>query len=236
MIQTMTKLEAVKAAGLDDESLALKVAERIRQMLIAGQYRAGEKLSEQQVSQQFEISRNTLREVFRILTSQRLLVYVPNRGVFVAAPDEAAVIDLYRVRSIIQRGAILLATKAHPAVAQMRSLATEAKKAGDAGDWSTVGTLNMAFHRSMVDLCDSERLSAWFDLVLAELRLIFGQVGDGPHLHEPFTAMNEALVAKLEQGDVQGALAELESYLFTSERAIHGAMQRKRTRTRSSKQ
>ncbi|RZF24220.1 GntR family transcriptional regulator [Paraburkholderia sp. UYCP14C] len=227
----MTKLGSVSSAGSDEESLALKVAERIRQMLIAGEYRAGEKLSEQQVSQQFEISRNTLREVFRILTSQRLLVYVPNRGVFVAAPDEAAVIDLYRVRSIIQKGAILLATKAHPAVAQMRSLVDEAKSAGEAGDWMRVGTLNMAFHRSMVDLCDSERLSAWFDLVLAELRLIFGQVGDGPHLHERFTAMNEALVAKLEQGDIQGALTELDAYLFTSERAIHAAIHRVRART-----
>ena len=100
--------------------------------------------------------------------------------------------------------------------------------AGESGDWTQVGTLNMAFHRSMVELCDSERLSAWFDLVLAELRLVFGQVGDSPQLHQPFTGMNEVLVTKLEEGDIQGALAQLEVYLVTSERAIHAAIQRKR--------
>jgi DNA-binding GntR family transcriptional regulator len=215
---------------MEDSSLASRVAAQIRNKLIEGAFRPGEKLSEQQVAQTFAISRNTLREVFRLLTSQGLLVHEPNRGVFVASPDEAAIIDLYRVRSIVQKGALQSATKSHPAIAKMKSLVEESRQAAAAGDWSRVGTVNMAFHRAMVELCDSPRLNDWFELVLAELRLVFGHLGDGAHLHEPFIPMNEALVVRLEHGDTAGAIDQLETYLVKSERAVHAAMQRHRTR------
>jgi DNA-binding GntR family transcriptional regulator len=88
----------------------------------------------------------------------------------------------------------------------------------------------MAFHRAMVEFCDSQRLSAWFDLALAELRLVFGRLGDGAHLHEPFIPMNAALVARLEVDDIAGATDLLEAYLVKSERVIHAAIQRRRNR------
>lgn len=218
-------------AGRDDgdRSLTDAVAVRIRDMLIAGEFAPGQKLSEQQVAAQFGISRNTLREVFRLLTSQRLLTYIPNRGVFVAAPDEAAVIDIYRVRAVVQKGAILAATKGHPALARMQSLSDEAQELCRTGHWKQVGTNNMAFHRAMVDLSDSPRLSACFDLVLAELRLVFGQLQDSAHLHEPYVALNMALVAMLLEGDNAGAALSLDAYLLKSERAVLAALHRART-------
>ncbi|QRM33307.1 GntR family transcriptional regulator [Microvirga sp. VF16] len=217
-----------RTIAADDQSLAEMVAARMRELVIAGEFAPGQKLSEQQVAAGFGISRNTLREVFRLLTSQRLLQYIPNRGVFVAAPDEAAVIDIYRVRSVIQKGAVQAATWGHPALTRMRQLAEQGREVGADGDWRQVGTINMEFHRAMVELCDSPRLSACFDLILAELRLVFGQLEDTAHLHEPYTALNASLVDALEKGDVPAAGSQLEAYLLKSERAVLAALQRRR--------
>jgi DNA-binding GntR family transcriptional regulator len=217
-----------KNLDTDDLSLTESVADRIRQLLIAGEFAPGQKLSEHQVSAHFGISRNTLREVFRLLTSQRLLTYIPNRGVFVAAPDEAAVIDIYRVRFVLQRGAVQAVAKAHPTLVRMRRLAEQGRELGRTGDWRQVGTINMEFHRTMVELCDSPRLSACFDLVLAELRLVFGQLEDSAHLHEPYIELNASLVAALELGDTAAAISQLEAYLIKSERAVLAALQRAR--------
>ncbi|QRM32691.1 GntR family transcriptional regulator [Microvirga sp. VF16] len=214
--------------GTDDQSLAEAVAATMRELLIAGEFAPGQKLSEQQVAFRFGISRNTLREVFRLLTSQRLLKYIPNRGVFVVAPDEAAVIDIYRVRSVIQKGAVHAASRGHPALARMRRLAKQGRERGFVGDWRQVGTINMEFHRAMVELCDSPRLSACFDLVLAELRLVFGQLEDTAHLHEPYIELNASLVRALEEGAIPAAVAQLEAYLLKSERAVLAALQRRR--------
>lgn len=211
-----------------ERSLVAATASRIRERLIAGGLPPGRKLSEAGMAAELGVSRNTLREVFRLLTSQRLLTYIPNRGVFVAAPDESAVIDIYRVRLAIQKGAIAAAVPGHPAFARMREVSELSHEAGERGDWRLVGTLNLEFHRAMVDLCDSERLSACFELVLAELRLVFGQVADTAHLHAPFVALNASLLAALEKGMTEDASAQLEAYLLRSERSVLAVLGRAR--------
>lgn len=215
--------------GQDDEqSLVAKISSDIRRLLISGEFAPGEKLSEQQMASQFGISRNTLREVFRLLSSQGLLNHIPNRGAFVAAPDEADVIDIYRVRGVIQKGAVQAASPGHPALARMRALAADAETARADDAWRRVGTINMEFHRAMVELCDSPRLSAGFDLVLAELRLVFGQLEDTSHLHEPYIALNVTLLEYMERGDTVAALEALDAYLVKSERSVLAALQRRR--------
>ncbi|MBN9235779.1 GntR family transcriptional regulator [Mesorhizobium hungaricum] len=211
----------------DDQPLAGKVASRIREMLIDGDLAPGEKLSEQHVASLFGISRNTLREVFRLLTSQSLLTHIPNRGVFVAAPDEVCVIDIYRVRRVIELGALRAASRGHPAVARMNTLVAEAKEAQKNGDWRRVGTFNMEFHRAIVELADSPRLNACFEMILAELRLVFGQLENNAHLHEPFVELNASLVTLIETGMILEAVDRLEAYLLQSERMVLAALQRR---------
>lgn len=212
----------------DDQPLATQTAAKIREMLITGELSPGTKLSEQQISTQFGISRNTLREVFRLLTSQNLLKYIPNRGVFVATPDEATIVDIYRVRRVLQKGAVQLAIPGHPALERMKLLLAQTASAQEASNWRQVGTINMEFHRAMVELCDSPRLSACFDLVLAELRLVFVQLEDTAHLHEPYIVQNAALLASLELGDIEIAAQQLDTYLLRSERSVLAALQRKK--------
>ena len=215
-------------AAEDETSLVALTAGKIRARLIAGELPPGHKLSEAAMAAELGVSRNTLREVFRLLTSQRLITYIPNRGVFVASPDESAVIDIYRVRLVIQRGAVEAAAPGHPALARMRELAERSREAGKKDDWPLVGTLNLEFHRAMVDLCDSPRLSACFELVLAELRLVFGRVEDTAHLHAPYIELNAALITALEAGRIAEASAQLESYLHRSERSVLAVLGRTR--------
>ncbi len=211
-----------------ERSLAVRVATQMRDLLIAGDFAPGEKLSEHQIATRFDISRNTLREVFRLVTSEGLLEHVPNRGVFVVSPDEAAILDIYRVRRVIQGGAVQASAPGHPALAQMRGCVARAQAAREQGDWQLVGTENMAFHGAMVGLCDSTRLSAYFARLLAELRLVFRQMEDSAFLHEPYIRLNAELVALLEAGDIAAASTALDAYLLKSERSILGAFLRDR--------
>lgn len=73
-------------AALPTLSLNDRVAEQIRERIVRGEFQPGSRLSEVALSESLEISRNTLREVFRLLTKEGLLRHLPNRGVFVAIP------------------------------------------------------------------------------------------------------------------------------------------------------
>lgn len=201
-------------------SLTDTVANTVRQMLIQGELRAGQRLSEAALSQQLDISRNTLREVFRILIKEGLLHHEPNRGVSVVVPSIADIIDIYRVRRLIECQALEKAWPLHPAHKRMRDAVADAQQARDAKDWRRVGSANMAFHAAIVALSDSERLSAMFEDLAAELRLAFGMLDDPEYLHAPYVDLNARLLQMFMEGQTAAAARELETYLVQSERMV----------------
>lgn len=201
-------------------SLTESVAEKIRQKLILGELRAGQHLSEAALSEQLDISRNTLREVFRILIKEGLLHHEPNKGVSVVVPSMGDIIDIYRVRRLIECTALAQAWPRHPAHKQMKEAVEHAQAAREQGDWIAVGSANMAFHAGIVALADSERLSAMFSDIAAELRLAFGLLDDAEYLHAPYVEQNINLLSLFETSSPSIAAKTLEEYLNQSERMV----------------
>ena len=202
------------------QALSERMAEALRQKITQGEFMPGERLSEQSLSESLGISRNTLREVFRMLAKDGLVKHAPNRGVFVVIPSIASIIDIYRVRRLIECQALAQAYPRHPAKKKMREAVDTAKACRDAGEWLGVGTANMAFHMAVVELADSERLNLLFGSVLAELRLAFGLLRDAEFLHAPYVEMNENILALAEAGEFARAAAALNDYLVHSERIV----------------
>lgn len=207
-------------------TLAQRLADSIRSRLIAGELKPGQRLSEATLSSDLDVSRNSLREAFRLLTKEGLLRHEPNRGVFVATPSMASIIDIYRVRRVIECGALEQAYPQHPAVARMQRAVDTALKCRAAGDWVGVGSANMAFHAAIVDLADSARLNAFYAQIAAELRLSFGLLENPEFLHAPYVDLNAAILEDLKAGKAQEAARALEAYLERSERTVLAAFAR----------
>lgn len=201
-------------------SLNERVADMVRQKIVQGEFVPGQKLSEAALSESLEISRNTLREVFRTLTKEGLLKHAPNRGVFVATPSIASIIDIYRVRRMIECQALAQAYPYHPAKKRMRQAVDKAQACRGAGDWQGVGTANMDFHMALVEMADSERLNSFFAHLLVELRLAFGLLNDPEFLHAPYVDMNLRLLEMVEANQMAEAAAALNEYLVHSERIV----------------
>ena len=204
----------------DALSLADKMAANIRQQLVNGELLPGQRLSESELSEKLGISRNTLREVFRILIKEGLLKHEPNKGVSVSTPSIASIIDIYRVRRMIECQALLQAYPRHPAHARIREAVEHAQAAVKRNDWLAVGTANIEFHAAIVALADSERLNALYVDVAAELRLAFGLVDDREYLHSPYVEQNAQLLELITQGQLNKAAQMLEQYLIQSERML----------------
>ncbi|UUZ58557.1 GntR family transcriptional regulator [Nocardioides sp. B-3] len=128
----------------------------LRTHITEGLLLPGTRLSEEEIGAALGVSRNTLREAFRLLTHERLLVHEFNRGVFVRQLAVDDVRDLYTFRRIVECGAIAQARQrrdrggAAPGSARMVAV-RQAVEEGDAaardGRWAEVGTANMRFHQ-----------------------------------------------------------------------------------------
>ena len=211
---------------MSNDHAAIAVADELRQRIISATYLPGQRLSEATLAAELEVSRNTLREAFRVLTEQRLIVVVPHRGVSVAMPQASAVIDVYRVRRIVEPGVLHLASPLHPAADEMRAAVEAGEAALAAADWDGVGTANMRFHAAIVGLADSTRLDRQFRNISAELRLAFVRIDEPHRLHAPFVERNRAILDQFLAGRIDEATTSLVEYLTVSERSLLGAYAR----------
>lgn len=214
--------------ALTPRSRAVGAAEQLRAAIAAAALRPGDRLSEARLAEELGVSRNTLREAFRLLAAEGLVVHEPHKGVHVALPTMAAVIDIYRVRRLIEVNVMRGALPRHPSGAEMHAAVEAAHAARDCDDWVAVGTANHEFHRAIVRLADSPRLEAVYASLQTELRLVFGMIDDPEYLHGPYVEENARIAATYAQGRVAEAASLLEAYLDSSERLILASYARAR--------
>ncbi|GAA4752944.1 GntR family transcriptional regulator [Modestobacter marinus] len=215
---------AHEVRSFDRSSTAERVAELLRSRVIEGDLPPGTRLSEEQLVEVLHVSRNTLREAFRLLTHEGLLVHRLHRGVFVPELDEDDLVDLYRLRRTIECDVVrrlegLDAVRLRP----LHDAVAAGEDAARRGDWVAAGTANMRFHQHLVALAGSRRIDETTARVLAELRLAFSAIAVPQRLHEPYVSRNRALLDLLTAGEVEQAAKELEAYLHDSEAELRAA-------------
>jgi len=186
-----------------------------------GVVRPGDRLSEEELATAFAVSRNTLREAFRLVGHERLVEHVLNRGVFVRSLTAEDVVDIYRVRRLLEPAALRRAAAAGPgtgpAVAAVAAAVDRAELAARQRRWEDVATANIRFHQAIVRSLASERIDQTMAQLLAELRLAFHAMPDPAQFHQPYVAWNRRIVALVAGGDADGAERELVGYLDQAE-------------------
>lgn len=214
-------------SDLGRASTAGRVADVLRTRITEGHLRPGTRLSEEDIGAALGVSRNTLREAFRLLGHERLLVHEFNRGVFVRRLTVDDVRDLYQVRRILECGAVRrlaerLASDSSTSstadlLAPVRAAVHEGESAAAQDAWVAVGTANMHFHQAVADLAQSPRVTEAMDHLLAELRLVF-HVMDAPQaFHATYLPENRAILELLEAGDLAAAESAIATYLDAAE-------------------
>ncbi len=207
-----------------NQSEAERAADVLRRRITDGELRPGTRLVEEELVGPLKVSRNTLREAFRLLTHDGLLVHRLHRGVFVSALDAFELLDLYRLRRLLECHVVgSLTGLSETQLAPLRAEVAAAEAAAARGDWASVGTSNMHFHQHLVALAGSPRIDRVANQLIAELRLVFHTVDDPQLLHQPYVQRNRRLLGLLEKGSFVPAAEELERYLIDSERQLLAA-------------
>ncbi|MFJ9040820.1 GntR family transcriptional regulator [Streptomyces sp. NPDC102406] len=203
-------------ALLGRTSTAERVADILRSRIADGFFLPGTRLSEDSIGGALGVSRNTLREAFRLLTHERLLEHRLNRGVFVRVLSVDDVEDIYRIRRMIECAVVRSLGEPPYALDRIAAAVADGQRAAEAREWKSVSTANIHFHRELVALARSERTDELMRSVLAELRLAFHVVDDPRGLHEPYLARNQQIVEALRRGHKEAAEALLADYLDDS--------------------
>src|SRR4051812_14059546 len=83
-------------------TLRERILETIRDAIMSGSLKQGEKVAEPELAERFGISRTPIREAFRQLESEGYLTVIPRKGAVVAAFSERDVEEFYAIKSILE--------------------------------------------------------------------------------------------------------------------------------------
>lgn len=218
------------------DSAASRAADRLRAAVLEGELRPGQRLDEVVLGTRLQVSRNTLREAFRLLGHEHVVEHQPNRGVFVRRLSLEEARQLYQTRRLLEVGAVREAAVTRggvatmdPAarraaerrwsagVAQVAEAAAEGRAAARRGDYEAVGTANGRFHLALAALAGNEVLDRTLRTVLTEMRLLFVVVADPRSVHGRYVEANARIADLVVAGEVVRAAVALEEYLLGSE-------------------
>ena len=206
----------------DQEGRARRAADHVRRDILSGVHGVGSRLSEPRISSELGVSRNTLREAFRALAEERLVVHELNRGVFVRVPTAQDVSELYEVRRLVECAAVSTHPGGRPGLEAVAATLERADAAAGTEDWVGVGTADIDFHRELTAL-GSVRIVGLMRSVWNEMRLAFHVVARPDAFHGTYLTRNHTILDALAQEGGDAAAALLRAYLDEAEAQVLAA-------------
>ena len=139
------------------------VAERIRELVLAGRLPAGTRLSDSALAGKMGVARNSVREAFRLLTGEGFLERT-GRGVQVVVPTVEDVEDAFELRLAIECRAVRVLAKRGDAEAlrELEAIVAEFLDAARDGNAVETTALDLRFHEAVCRLTGSRRLHTVF--------------------------------------------------------------------------
>jgi DNA-binding GntR family transcriptional regulator len=190
-----------------ERSLRQQVASSLRDAILTGSLKPGERLVEEEISQGMHTSRGPLREALRQLEQEGLVMSLPYRGSFVSRISTVEVLEvLIPLRATLERFGFAQAIDnlTDADMTDLRDIVVRMEEAAPAGDLIALVESDIAFHRLVMSRSGqphttqiwgtiAPRIRAYF---YTHLRGVMPSSGQLEHLALGHRALFDALVAR----------------------------------------
>jgi DNA-binding GntR family transcriptional regulator len=139
----------VTAAGFERPPTAQEaVLVALRQAIVSGDLKPGEQVRQEQLAERFGVSRVPVREALKILEGEGSVTYAPRRGYFVAELSLTDLLEVYRIRELLEAEAVRVAVPLLSAddLAALSADVAACEQAGRDGDLAAMSAANRRLH------------------------------------------------------------------------------------------
>ena len=156
------------SAGLVDTPLYQRVAERLRERIVAHTLAPGSWIDEQALTAELGISRTPLREALKVLAAEGLITMKLRRGAYVTEVSERDLSEVFHLLSLLESDAAsVVATDASDE--QMAELiALHQRLEATVGERDAFFAANERFHMRLLEIADNR----WRNQMVADLRKV----------------------------------------------------------------
>ncbi len=164
----------VEVAVIARKSLHGELVSLLRDMILDGELKPGDKIPEQALCARFGVSRTPLREATKVLASEGLVQLLPSRGAMVARITNAEIEELFPIMGALEGLAGELACKqaTEAEVAAIRAMHDEMVGCYRRNEYAAYAKLNRAIHEAFFTAARSPVLSNYFGNLIVRTHAI----------------------------------------------------------------
>lgn len=202
-----------------DQSVSGRIARALADRIISGELAPGSRLMQDHLAEEFAASHVPVREAFRKLEAQGLVVNKPRCGVSVSLLDPGLVLEVTEMRAALEGLALHHALPRLSAddLAAARQALVEGESSEQIADWEAA---NRRFHLAIIAPCRMSRLIASInDLHRSDARFLFAtwkQLDWQPRSDTE----HRAILAAVKRGDGRRARDLLEAHIRAAGKAL----------------
>lgn len=149
----------IPATPIQQIALGDQVTEALRRLIIVGDVKAGTRLTEVSLAEQFGVSRGPVRESFARLEAEGLL-QAGRKGMFVIGLKNSDVDELYSLRQTLETFAITLLFDRRSELdwTPLQREVDRMSAAAEGADMKAFGAADIGFHSAIYELAGHRRL------------------------------------------------------------------------------
>lgn len=212
----------MRTKALPKPYLADEVYARLKTAIVAGEFEAGEPLTEWQLCERFRVSRTPIREALAKLERDRLVRVVPKKGAFVRILSHDEIRELYELREALEALAVRLATP-HLDPAELEDFERRFRELDGRGArvrYTEVRALGEEFHRYLTKRAANARLVQSLEEIREQLQSVWTMSIVAPGRAHALVREHLALIEAL----TRGAVGRAERLMVRHVRSVRDAI------------
>ncbi len=200
------------------ESIADQAKRHIEVWIIKGEYEPGRQLKEEEIAARLGISRPPVREAFKMMEAEGLVVRKPRRGVFVTEMTAKDVWEAYTLKAALYEMAAELALEriTGPQINKLETLVDQMERCVSVQpvDLLQYQQYHQDFHDQIMDISGHERLKKISNSIHNQVcRFSYKSLQNSQHLHASMRYHRKTLNA-LKMGDKKLACRLTKDYVL----------------------
>lgn len=190
------------------------VLAELRRFIATGRLRPGEQIVQDALAAELGVSRVPLREALKILEGEGQVTYRAHHGYFVTQLSLSDLVEVYRIREILEAEAIRVGVPQMTIedVDRLEEAVREVQAAAAVADVVTMTQANRRLHFALIEACGLPRLVRIIRLLWDVTEVYRSVYYTEPHNRELVEAEHHDLVAAAKAGDVARTLQVLDQH------------------------
>jgi DNA-binding GntR family transcriptional regulator len=196
-----------------------RVCEVLRERILSGQLRPGERILEVPLAEQLGLSRGPIREALRVLVAEGLVVRQPRLGAIVVPIDERSADEVYSLRVALETFAVRRAFERYQGDLSLQLLLPleQMRQALANDEPNAVLDPDIRFHLALIEAADHTRLASTWNGLVGPVRILLGLTARrGTKEHRSSLLGHEQIYEAVKSRDLEATVASLTEHLETA--------------------